>query len=161
MTNLTSHSHLCVTMCIFNTSLLIIIYKNTTIIRIMMLGALVPYKPKSNLTTTVVSVMSIISSHQQRLVQRKVCESKHYTSKLTIRTTLVALRFMLTLIWSSRASPTCLRNLLMFCLWSPWSWMTSPYSGCSTTVPLHANSWPTQQNNKLISFHAKTVPSST
>lgn len=81
-----------------------------------MLGALVPYKPKSNLTTTVVSVMSIISSHQQRLVQRKVCESKHYTSKLTIRTTLVALRFMLTLIWSSRASPTCLRNLLMFCL---------------------------------------------
>ena len=28
----------------------------------------------------------------------------------------------------------------MFFLWSPCNWITSPYSQCSTTVPLHANS---------------------
>lgn len=27
----------------------------------------------------------------------------------------------------------------MFFLWSPCSWITSPYSGCSITVPLQAN----------------------
>jgi hypothetical protein len=45
------------------------------------------------------------------------------------------------LSWSSLAMPTILRKSLMCVLWSPWSCMTSPYSGCSTTVPLHANSY--------------------
>lgn len=35
----------------------------------------------------------------------------------------------------------------MFSRWSPCSCSTSPYSGCSTTVPLHANSF----------LHARTI----
>lgn len=36
-------------------------------------------------------------------------------------------------------SLTSKRNWQMFFLWSPCSWITSPYSGCSITVPLQAN----------------------
>lgn len=35
----------------------------------------------------------------------------------------------------------------MLLRWSPWSWMTSPYSEWLTTVPLQANSW-NQQNKE-------------
>ena len=47
---------------------------------------------------------------------------------------------ILTFNCSSLAMPTVLRKLFMWFLWSPCSCITSPYSGCSTTVPLHANS---------------------
>lgn len=39
--------------------------------------------------------------------------------------------------WAERL--TSRRNWQMFFLWSPCSWITSPYSGCSITVPLQAN----------------------
>lgn len=38
--------------------------------------------------------------------------------------------------FSSLTIPTLQRNSLVFCRWSPVSWITSPYSGCSTIVPL-------------------------
>ena len=39
--------------------------------------------------------------------------------------------------WSRRL--TSVKNWQMFLRWSPCSWITSPYSGCSITVPLQAN----------------------
>lgn len=45
-----------------------------------------------------------------------------------------------TLSCSALARPALVSHWQMFSLWSPCSWSTSPYSGCSTTVPLHANS---------------------
>lgn len=38
-----------------------------------------------------------------------------------------------------RPELTSIRNWHMFLRWSPCSWITSPYSGCSITVPLQAN----------------------
>lgn len=64
----------------------------------------------------------------------------------------------------STRSLTSKRNWQMFFLWSPWSWITSPYSGCSITVPLQANFWRsmqmfnrTESNTTRFSFHQKTT----
>ena len=43
--------------------------------------------------------------------------------------------------------PDLVSHWQMFSRWSPCSCSTSPYSGCSTTVPLHANSF----------LHARTI----
>ena len=59
------------------------------------------------------------------------------------------------LIWSFFARPTLMRNSEMLVLWSPWNWITSPYSGWSTTVPLQANSC------KLQSVHVHTTEQET
>ena len=46
-----------------------------------------------------------------------------------------------TLSWSSLAMPILFKNVQTLLRWSPCSWMISPYSGCSTTVPLQAKSF--------------------